>query len=638
MNWGFWGALVLFIGAVPNVFSAPQLAKIAEYGTGIYQDVAVRGNYAYVAVHGLGLEIYDITDPKNPKSISSVRTSSGASSIALLGNYAVLSRPGLKIIDVSDPHNPKFATQIPVGGHTTLVHVEGNKAYFGAGPTGACIVDLSDLKAIKGGCPVSIYPGYPNDVAMEEGLLYVATEYGIEIDEIKDYQSSEKLFKYAKFGAKDRTQSEVILVKNKFVFTGGKRGLAIYDARNPRQTKLITEYDTGSAVLGLSFVGDHLYVSGWNSTLQILDIQDPAKPKLVSKIQGKDLGGRFFIKDKMAFVAAGKEGLSIYDLGDLAHPYQIAKVGATIMPHAIKVEGSRAYMVENVSSQQLRILDIKDASHPTLLGIYALPAGQIAAFHVFHNRVIVISQGFYNDETVHWVTLLDVSDPSKVKRLGLLPIPDFIEHVEFDQNYAYVISGGLEVNKKYNLEVFEFSGDFPRLLSITPFGSKDEPYYSGKFRVSDKKGYWLGNRGNFFIMDLSNPEDPKFISKGVTKDSEIDDLSDLLILGRYIVAPDWRKKKIHTFEIQGQSSIVLNKQIEMKFSVNRLLQVGKTILAFSDNKAQAFELGAFPELSVSTEFDVPHGYDDIELDSRTNTLFVTDRGRKKTYVYRFSDN
>ena len=80
---------------------------------GFAWDVQIVGRYAYVADGGSGLQIIDITDPKNPTLKGNSK--GFAFDVQIVGKYAyVAGLSGLGIIDISNP-----ITLTPKGGYYT---------------------------------------------------------------------------------------------------------------------------------------------------------------------------------------------------------------------------------------------------------------------------------------------------------------------------------------------------------------------------------------------------------------------------------------------------------------------------------------------------------------------------------------
>jgi hypothetical protein len=111
-------------------------------------DVAVAGNYAYVAAFISGLRIIDISNPAEPVEVGSIEIWGNPVSVAVVGSYAYVVDllAGLWIIDVSDP-----AVPVQVGHYSTPamargVAVAGPYAYL-TDDGGLWILDISDPEA-----------------------------------------------------------------------------------------------------------------------------------------------------------------------------------------------------------------------------------------------------------------------------------------------------------------------------------------------------------------------------------------------------------------------------------------------------------------------------------------------------------
>ncbi|MFC1612654.1 LVIVD repeat-containing protein, partial [Patescibacteria group bacterium] len=130
-------------------------------------DIFIQGNYAYIisdVEDGIGsLDIFDISDPANPRHMSST-TESGAmemdapQQIYVSGKYAYITAANsnsLEILDVSDPANPAHSGAVTDNATNNLmspygIYVSGDYAYIGitsAGDEGVSIIDISSSTA-----------------------------------------------------------------------------------------------------------------------------------------------------------------------------------------------------------------------------------------------------------------------------------------------------------------------------------------------------------------------------------------------------------------------------------------------------------------------------------------------------------
>ncbi|MGH8246727.1 MAG: LVIVD repeat-containing protein, partial [Gammaproteobacteria bacterium] len=146
-------------------------------------DVAVSGNYAYVANWQDGLLVLDIQSPANPVRAGAVATDGLAQGVAISGKYAFVAgaayiSAGLEIIDISNPARPQRvgSYRTPSGSDALDVAVSGNYAYVAARFDGLLIVDISNPAN-----PVRIGAydtGIAQRVAVFGNYVYVADYFG----------------------------------------------------------------------------------------------------------------------------------------------------------------------------------------------------------------------------------------------------------------------------------------------------------------------------------------------------------------------------------------------------------------------------------------------------------------------------
>ncbi|WP_184959322.1 LVIVD repeat-containing protein [Nonomuraea endophytica] len=134
----------------PNVQHVLNVPKPAPIAATINTDIAFQGNYAYVGNYG-GFSIYDISNPKRTKVVSSVVCPGAQMDVSVYGDllFAAVdssrnndscsstgqsatikeSWEGVRIFDVSDKANPKYIKSVETncGSHTlTLVPGKGH--------------------------------------------------------------------------------------------------------------------------------------------------------------------------------------------------------------------------------------------------------------------------------------------------------------------------------------------------------------------------------------------------------------------------------------------------------------------------------------------------------------------------------
>ncbi|MBM3879681.1 MAG: hypothetical protein FJ387_08170 [Verrucomicrobia bacterium] len=154
------------------------------YARGWAREVAVQGQYAYVAASEGGLIIIDVSDPANPVRVGG--TSGAASRVTVSGNYAYVAAYGLglEVINVSNPANPVRVGGVDTSGSAEGVAVAGDHAYVADFDAGLQVIDVSDpANPVRvGGYDTGQRGWFVLDVAVVGDLIYVANrEQGLLI-------------------------------------------------------------------------------------------------------------------------------------------------------------------------------------------------------------------------------------------------------------------------------------------------------------------------------------------------------------------------------------------------------------------------------------------------------------------------
>lgn len=115
-------------------------------GLTIAQDVAISGNYAYLAGGEVGLLVVDITDPTNPSQVGVYQgTMSDARCVVISGNYAyVSSLSTVNIIDITNPQQPTQVSQIVENYGIIDLLISSGHLYLAESLSGLVIFDLTD--------------------------------------------------------------------------------------------------------------------------------------------------------------------------------------------------------------------------------------------------------------------------------------------------------------------------------------------------------------------------------------------------------------------------------------------------------------------------------------------------------------
>lgn len=247
--------------------------------------------------------------------------------------YLAAESGGLSIVDVSDP---SAASEVAIFdlGPGLLVHriaVEGTTVYAGLRGSGWAAIDVTDPSM-----PALLFhePDVSGqDVAVADGVLYVADVNGVQVLDVAD------------------PSAPVALVQ---------------DLVLPGSTQTV------------SVSGGYAYASGLTAGLSVLDIADPAA---TAEITTLDMDGRGYlaVAGDRAYVSAS-DGVHIVDIADPTAPVELG-VFATDRPHGLAADDRLWVLGEDtvsVAVPMLQIVDVADGAAPVALFAgfdnYAAPA------------------------------------------------------------------------------------------------------------------------------------------------------------------------------------------------------------------------------------------------------------------------
>jgi hypothetical protein len=128
-----------------DVSNPRMLIHRAVVQTGNAFDLAINGDYLFVADGAAGLSVVDVSDPLAPKLLATKPTSNLAQDIVLDDQYAFVAvgSSGMDVFDINTPAAPKFVTNYYVDGFTNHLNISNGRAFLANWET-VEIVDISN--------------------------------------------------------------------------------------------------------------------------------------------------------------------------------------------------------------------------------------------------------------------------------------------------------------------------------------------------------------------------------------------------------------------------------------------------------------------------------------------------------------
>lgn len=266
------------------------LSLVKEYNIdlGVWKQTS-SGNYIYLAMDNGILGIIDVSDPKNPKTVSFLpQTGFVMETYAIVykNNYLYVSgmdigdEVGMDIFDVSDPANPRgvwyqkgLIEQIGISDN--YLFLLGSKFWIFdiSNPEKPSLIgDFKDYLSYEG-MYISGNRAYLSDG--NEGLLVL---------DISGKKKPTIIGKYRKWGEDILVFDTIVYEMTNSSFSDKKDQLAILDTTDPKNITLLKTFER-EQLAELYPIGKNLFVT-YKKGILVFDISNPADPILQKDIPG----------------------------------------------------------------------------------------------------------------------------------------------------------------------------------------------------------------------------------------------------------------------------------------------------------------------------------------------------------------
>jgi hypothetical protein len=185
----------------------------------------------------------------------------------------------------------------------------------------------------------------------------------------------------------------------------------------------------GATTADVFVSGTLAYVVLFTSGAAIVDVADPAAPKLVTRIPAiDDYWNAVWVKDQVLYLASAAEGVIFYDVATPAAPVRLGSVPDTpINVHTLFLEGNTLYAMSPAPAAETLLFDVTQARSPVLLSRFQAAGADHHASRFPHDATAFSGRLYVN----HWgsgLIVADVSDPTRPSELGRFTYPYATSH------------------------------------------------------------------------------------------------------------------------------------------------------------------------------------------------------------------
>lgn len=318
------------------------------------------------------------------RRIGNIPVAGWVDTVAIVGStvfagVSVAQKPmqaGLEIWDATDPANPRQlgAYRMPAADSyrgVPDVVVDGNRAYLALGSQGIEVLDVANptLPVRLGGFPTS---NTAIDLVVRGNHLFVATDKGVLI-----YDRSGAL-PFPLLGKYDiRTAVYTLALRGNTLFAAAPSiGVQVIDVGDPAAPSLVSKLSFfGPDTVRLW--GGRAYVAGSGSPamFDVHHLQFPVRLGVPKAQPGTDAHGMAVERD-LILAGAGQNRLEVFDAGTSAVPFSIGEIRTPTIVEAVESVGGRIYAA--VASSGVDIFELGLPSDPPLIMTPVQPVVAVA--------------------------------------------------------------------------------------------------------------------------------------------------------------------------------------------------------------------------------------------------------------------
>ena len=581
---------------VSNPFKPVQVSSYKIRGDST--EVTVLENWAFVAGGKAGLLALNVKNQSSPKEETSLSAKGNVSVVSAKDNLVLYidNKRYLKILDINQPENSQKLTPFDIESTVGDITISGNTAFLATEKLGVVIIDISNPTSLQ---KINTFKtqGPARSVESSGSYTYVIDDSGLGVWDVADINNPNKIGSYAtdKMASELDVKKDVVYIAdgfngllvvqtkivvdlefqgqtgqqivgedveksgNNIYLAAGENGVQAFNSIDPRNLKVVGQYDTSGFTMGVAVQGDRLFLADKNEGLVIVGISDLTNfGTVVSNVKVGEDSYDVSIAGDYAFLADGKQGLRIVGFTDPLTPYEISHLPLPGNTQDVQILGPYAYVA--TGNEGMKIIDIRDLANPRILGLYNLNGEAKGISVVAINDVLAQQSGVdrYTTDITHPGTtilafiayggmglhVVDVTDPSRPRPISFLTVKGSAEDVVVVRDTVYlgnkngevlivdvanpanpipvgVTNTSGQVHGLYVETPYVYVANFERGLTIIDATVKSQPLMIGGYRapstvkqatVLNNLVYTVDGLTGMWGFDVSNFSQPTEVS------------------------------------------------------------------------------------------------------------------------------
>ena len=391
-----------------------------------FSAVAVKDGYAFVTEYHNGMHAIDVSDPTNPRLVSSLM-GMNANDIKILGNNAYVSvrYQGFNIVDISDPAHPSITGKgMGIGGYVEGIFPTTAYTFLATESLGFEIYDTTSVTAPSVMTRVNVLGGV-DSIGSEDQYIYLgAHNDGVWVVDISNPANPvEKAF------IQNGGRNDGLAIEGRYMYVAGEWcGLNMVDITDPlNPVEIFSDYGDNINAVCPDTSGDYVYTSAG-----IVSIKNPDAPVYVSR-SPYFYGNLETYGDHYVIVAAYRgsyPGLHIIDVSDKTNPSLVTTFEAGTAVNDVDIIGDTA--VALIGWNTIVTIDLHDITAPRELD-------RMTYAGTWSGSAIDICSGvaYATGSGVEAIKAFDISYPANLQLIDSFDLPGRNICINANENFVF---------------------------------------------------------------------------------------------------------------------------------------------------------------------------------------------------------
>ncbi len=294
-------------------------------------------------------------------------------------------------------------------------------------------------------------------------------------------------------GAWPYSIARTVLVDGGFAYVGIGGGLWVFDVNTPARPRRVGTLPLLGVACDIAKDGDLLLLAQKKEGMSIIDATDPTSPVFLGRVAGEIVS--VALHESLALAGSYQE-LKVVDISNPWQPVQIGSFPLSVGGCDVSLRDTLALVADG--DEGLRILGLSDPSNPHEVGHLARPAFRVG----WEGSIAYVAQ----NDTLHTV---DLSVPATPVHLGKCGYP-WLAEVDVLENLCARDSLVYCACALFGLRIFNVAD--PSHPFVT--GGESLPrggFWADAVGVSGNCAFLAAENGGLQVADISNPQEPEWI-------------------------------------------------------------------------------------------------------------------------------